>query len=352
MSKNLKERNLSSETDRGAIEWVSKVDRGLSPAEQRAFDRWRQQSQEHKDAFDFHLWNWEQFDRLAGLQSAEATPVDANLLLKRKSQNHFLQEHWQIIGMAAAMLIALTTLVFNYVQSRSDNLAIVNDKGVNVERIEVQELQDGSSIQLNHDTELIVNYGEESRIVDLLRGEAHFIVAKDENRPFIVQVSGIQLIAVGTAFNVRMSDDVVDVIVTEGRVALNTLEGNQAVVTPLQPLIDEQHRAIVSFRDTDAEYSIQPVEASVMEEELLWQPKLISFDSATLSEIVDEFNRRNSVNMLIVDSSLKEARLSSMFWSDNLNGFVRLLESNFGVSAEWGEDGTIYLFNKTQNSEF
>ncbi len=38
-------------------------------------------------------------------------------------------------------------------------------------------------------------------------GEAHFAVAPDAARPFVVRVGGVAVRAVGTAFNVRYAAD-------------------------------------------------------------------------------------------------------------------------------------------------
>jgi transmembrane sensor len=52
-------------------------------------------------------------------------------------------------------------------------------------------------------------------------GEAHFFVEKDPQRPFVVNAAGIDVRAVGTAFNVRIDPAAVEVLVTEGRVRVD-----------------------------------------------------------------------------------------------------------------------------------
>ena len=43
------------------------------------------------------------------------------------------------------------------------------------------------------------------------------------------------------------------------------------------------------------------------------------------------------------DSSLEDIRFSNYIWSDNVEGFVRLMESNFGMRAEWRGSNEIVL---------
>lgn len=83
---------------------------------------------------------------------------------------------------------------------------------------EVFNLPDGSKVTLDADSALNVRLTAEQRALTLARGEAYFQVAKDSNRPFIVRAGATQVRAVGTAFNVRMSQDRTVVAVVEGKV--------------------------------------------------------------------------------------------------------------------------------------
>src|SRR5262249_20761043 len=86
-------------------------------------------------------------------------------------------------------------------------------------------LADGSIIELNTDTEVRVHYSSHERHIDLTRGEALFQVAHNKKRPFAVAAGHTMVRAVGTAFSVRLhesgSTEQVDVVVSEGRVAIN-----------------------------------------------------------------------------------------------------------------------------------
>src|SRR5581483_9214616 len=83
---------------------------------------------------------------------------------------------------------------------------------------ERQTLADGSVVELNGNTQVQVAYSPAERRVRLVQGEAHFTVAKNKRRPFWVEAQGVSVRAVGTAFNVRLDPQRVDVLVTEGRV--------------------------------------------------------------------------------------------------------------------------------------
>ena len=153
--------------------------------------------------------------------------------------------------------------------------------------------------------------------------------------------------AVGTQFNVRLTDDAVDVIVSEGIVRLATsqiLESASGVLE--EPLLKVGHRAVVRLGDVPMiDRSI--LSPSDMDRELGWQPRMLDFDDAPMSEIVLEFNRRNQVQLKLGDSSLEDIRFSNYIWSDNVEGFVRLMESSFGMRAEWRGSNKIVLREAT-----
>src|SRR5229473_648456 len=84
-------------------------------------------------------------------------------------------------------------------------------------------LADGSTVTLNTNTILETDLRRRTREIYLRKGEAHFQVAHDRSRPFLVHAGDAVVRAVGTAFEVRvLTDQHVDVVVDEGRVEVQT----------------------------------------------------------------------------------------------------------------------------------
>jgi len=82
---------------------------------------------------------------------------------------------------------------------------------------ERQTLPDGSVVELKDDSKIYVAFTPGFRRVALVSGEAHFKVAKNKERPFIVVIGNVEVRAVGTAFSVQRGDASVEVLVTEAR---------------------------------------------------------------------------------------------------------------------------------------
>jgi ferric-dicitrate binding protein FerR (iron transport regulator) len=86
----------------------------------------------------------------------------------------------------------------------------------------VDTLSDGSIITLNKNTVLSypTAFKGKTRTVKL-KGEAFFAVAHDTTKPFIVEVDGVSIKVVGTAFNVKNYDSSILVIVESGIVQVS-----------------------------------------------------------------------------------------------------------------------------------
>ena len=81
----------------------------------------------------------------------------------------------------------------------------------------VTRLADGSTVTLNTDTRIDIQYDRKRRGITLMRGQALFEVVEDE-RPFEVIAGNRRIVALGTAFDVRMRpDNGVQVTLLEGR---------------------------------------------------------------------------------------------------------------------------------------
>jgi transmembrane sensor len=76
---------------------------------------------------------------------------------------------------------------------------------------------------------------------------------------------------------------------------------------------------------------------------LSWQHRLLDFNAVPLADVVVEFNRRNRVQMVIQDQELASIPISASFHSDNIEGFLRLLEAGFDARVERHGESEILL---------
>lgn len=337
----------SSGIAQAAAEWTLRLDHGLTASEQDAYIQWLSEDPRHRQAMAECQWGWNEFDRLAGLQTTRHAHVDPDLLKPTASSRRFslARRRWRpwlvFIPIAAASVLALF-MVWN--SQRAPVLPVVVRPLENLPpRIEVVRLPEGSRVQLNHGAAIETSFTREERRVHLVSGEASFEVTHDPSRPFIVDGGGVRVRAVGTAFNVRLNSSTVEVIVTEGKVQVGT--GTDAAIPAELPLVESGQLGIVNLEAMVGEPSIQisTIKPAEIARELAWQPRLLDFNATPLPTIVASFNRANRVKLIVGDPKLNDVVLSCAFWSDNVQGFVRLMESSFGLQAEWRGSDAIVL---------
>jgi transmembrane sensor len=316
-----------------AAAWVVRHERGLTAAEQDAFSSWLAAHPRHRAAFAEQRWSWEELDRLNGLQTSVHAGPDASPLAPAHGRP---AARWRfLVPLVAASLAVVAAIGYFHRPPAAPAIAMPA-----LALCEAQRLADGSQVDLNRGAAITVLFTATERRVRLERGEAHFAVAKDPGRPFVVEIGGVAVRAVGTAFSVNRGVDSVAVLVTEGTVAVNSLGGAD---TQRAPLVTAGQKAVMSLSPRAPAIVIEAVAAAEMEERLAWKPRLLEFDEAPLAEIAAEFNRRNPVRIEIGDSALRARRLSAALRSDNVEGFVRMLEVDFGVAVQRAPAGVITL---------
>ena len=339
--------NNKPDVDDQAADWVMKNDRGLTAEEQDAFSQWMGESESHRKAYAEHRFGWSELARLAGLQNTDYAPVVPDLLGKEDTPWYARIIAFPRLPVAIAAAASLTFLAgYFIIGQQRENIEQQPEiaERLVVNQIRQLQLEDGSVVDLNMGAQIESHYTRDTRLIRLIAGEANFNVQKDPSRPFIVEAAGVRVRAVGTIFNVRMLENTVDVVVTEGSVVLqHPVSQFDTVNEAEQSLIRRNFRAIVDLQPEIAQVSVNPVNENDLDRELIWQPRLIDFEDAPLSRIVDEFNRRNPMYIEIEGQEIASLRFTSIFWSHNVESFVRLLESNYGIAAEMTGDNRIIL---------
>ena len=334
-----------------ASAWLARRDRGLTATEQDGYFEWLRADPRH-GAMIAHLEKtWGALDALAEWRPTHSTQPNPDLLA---TPTPLLKNGWarrikcpftiRTLAAAAAVVVA-GVFVFQSVSPESPPSSGTVRVIPTPERL---TLEDGSVVELNHGGKLEIDFSSETRRVRLVRGEAHFTVTKNPARPFIVEANGVAVRAVGTAFNVRHTAAAIEVLVTAGKVEV---ERSVAVVaasapTPLAPAptaLVAGERAIVDTTAPTAQLVVAAVTPMEIARALSWQGVRLEFAELPLAEVVTEFNLRNRQQLVVGDAATGRLRVGGSFRADNLEGFVRLLEASFGVSAQRRADGALVL---------
>jgi len=333
-----------------AAEWLVRHDRGLTPAQQDEFLSWLAASAAHRESFERHRSMWGDFNALKQWRPEHGTVPNPDLLARHRRPSAW---RWATPALLAAAAVALL-LVWPPTTRAPENATVVFEAAA----YRQETLPDGSVLDLNRGAHVVVQFSAAERRVLLVQGEAQFAVAKNPARPFVVRAGGVEVRAVGTAFNVKLAGPNLEVLVTEGTVHVSQ---QTAVVTPTStatgasagpaptaaPVVlaalTAGQRTVISVATVIAPPVV--VQASVPEIARLldWQPHLLDFESTPLAEVVETFNRRNPQRLVIGDEELRALTIVASIRSDNVESFVRLLEGTMGVKADRSSTGEIVL---------
>jgi transmembrane sensor len=331
-----------------AIGWLTERDDGFTPARARAFAQWLRADPRHPAAVarleqtlgllhglpEFRAEINTAFERAAPVvpfaPAVPAAPVDAAPPARRSGRRA------AGMGVAAALLVAAAVVGWRSLGGATELRYATAPVGY-----ERAQLADGSTLELNAASAVRVRFTAGERRVSLEAGEAHFAVAPDPARPFVVLAGAVAVRAVGTAFNVRYTAaGDVEVLVSEGKVRVGA-DGAASAAAATAPLVTAGER-IVLPKHVPAP-AVEKVAPAALRAALAWQGTLADFAEAPLAEVVARFNARSRIQLVLADESLAARRVGGTFALDEAEAFVRLLERDGEIVGERRGEHEIHL---------
>ncbi len=343
-----------------AAEWLIRLDADKAPSEFeiRELGEWLSRSPAHREELENLAALWGRLNVLTELavpmgkkgasrSSADGSGGGASGVgpLVRK------------VAIAAVVLGAValgTTSIWRNISHR-DLTATNGLYATAVGQHTTTNLADGSQIVLNTNSQIRVDFGGNYRTVQLLQGEALFTVAKDSQRPFRVYAGSGRIQAVGTAFVVYLKGEDVQVTVTEGRVALASIEGSPqsarsvpGAAPTLEPADDADMKSlgtlsaghIATIRGLEEEPSqpiarpltaVKPIPPDEIAQRLAWREGVLMFSGNSLEDVVKEVSRYTTVTIEIPDAEVRSMRVGGRFPVGETEVMLAALESNFNL---------------------
>lgn len=322
-----------------AAAWLVLRDDHLTPDEAREFARWRQADPRHEAAILRLEATWSALRSLQNYRPEAAQHPDRDLLARPlQAPLRCITFPWPV-ATAAAVCVVLAAAWWLQPPTAKPEAPVTTVYTTTPDGFQRVVLADNSVMTLNSRSEAQVQFSAQLRQVRLVRGEASFGVAKNPTRPFVVTAGPIAVRAVGTAFDVRLTERAVEVLVTEGTVKLAPPQP-EAARMPLPPSTEHAlatltagQRAVVAV-DTGVVTTLVQVTPEVMRDTLAWQSPPLIFADTPLAEVVQEFNRRNRTQLVLGDAELGTRPVGGSFHAENVEAFVRLVTSGGEIVAE------------------
>jgi len=294
----------------------------------QAFEDWRDAAPEHRQAFEAVQESWALF----GDQAA----APELLVLRRDALDRAggigrrpgleLGRRGFAAGLAALVVAPLTFYGWRRLRRGARQTL----------RTEVGEqrtitLSDGSRVSLDANTLVRVAYSPALRLAEVVKGRAHFEVAKDKTRPMMVRAGTRTVTALGTAFTVEHEGQRVVVTLVEGRVAVTEAAPDRGVAPPLKELVPQQQLVFA------ANATPRMHEAIDVERAMAWREGKLVFDDETLADAVARMNNYSQVKIIVEDPPARALRISGIFNAGDSSAFVEAVRSYFPVDVSTGE---------------
>jgi transmembrane sensor len=312
-----------------AATWLARRDAGFTAHQSAEFSRWRDADVRHAAAFERAEATHRLLARLPESPAAAAMLAEVNALYSAREPVVPFSTVWKsALGLAAAAAIALVFWSMRPDLDRANatyTTAAGHHQSIN--------LPDGSTLVLNSGSEVSVAFEPAERHVRLQHGEAHFYVAKDPTRPFLVSAGSVTVRAVGTAFNVRRQAAAIEVLVTEGKVQVTREDAPHRTASDLEPIFLVAGERVFIDSVPAATLAAAQTSSPSSEHSAPRAPRLM-FNNTPLSDVVERFNQYSRVQMEIADPDLAHHGVGGTFDADKAEAFVNLLITSGDVRVE------------------
>lgn len=299
-----------------AAEWVVRLDGAVTDEERAECARWKGQSPAHQAAFDRADRIWHRLTKVnAGQLAATAAAGESS------SPGPARQLKW--LGLAACLA---GLAVIGYLEADALRAVVLADHRTGSGEQRQITLPDASTVFLNTASAIALHFDEHTRRVELLSGEALFVVAPmrgAEARPFVVTGGEGTARALGTQFILRRLERTDEVTVVEHSVEVSVHRRESAAA----PLIVEQGHRI----RYDSASGLGPVVGVNIEQATSWRRGRLLFDRMPLADVISEINRYRRGHVAIINSDLATRRVSGVVLIEKVDESLSFITSELGA---------------------
>jgi len=326
-----------------ASDWIAKIDRGLSSQETAKFQRWMHKSSENMKVMLEVAQMWDKLDELNRLSD-----VFPKSEVKSKANSH----KFMAIAASLVLLVSVLFLQLNLspLHTEPQYTALTTQYKTNIGERNTIHLPDSSVLLLNTNSLVNINYNQQARVIELVQGELHIDVAHNTSRPLQVVAGGKVIQAVGTAFNVEVTDDLVELIVTDGKVLVDYDSDSLEIKTISSNAIPVAKGEIINLNSSLAltQSTVDKVALNDMSSKLSWRKGNLIFRGDSLADAIKEISRYTDISFeLADDEALKKVKVAGMFKTSDINGLLSVLEKSFNIEHKKISEQKILLSFKS-----
>lgn len=304
----------AQEASDAAAAWIIRREHAdWNDADQTMLDAWLTEADGNKAAYWRLRHSWREADRIGSL----GVRPDERL------QRH---RPWWPAALAASLALAIGLGTVGLAWRSHDRPTPLARYDTPLGARRSVALADGSRVELNTKTAVRAAVSRSRREVWLDDGEAFFEIARDPAHPFVVHAGAKTVTVLGTRFSVRREAGKVTVAVLHGRVRVDDAQEPGAAPASSATLTDGAFAISQGSSMLVTQRSEQKVE-----KRLAWRDGILAFDETPLEDAAAEFNRYNSLKIIVADRQAASIRVGGSFRASNVEAFSRLLRDAYGL---------------------
>jgi transmembrane sensor len=189
--------------------------------------------------------------------------------------------------------------------------------------IRALHLPDGSTVTLGPESAIDIAFDDHRRLVRLLAGRAFFEVAPDASHPFVVHARDVDTIVTGTAFDVRLAEDGVEVAVQQGHVRVE--DGNAA-----PPVLESLNAG--DWVQVGQDGAVSRLQRPAAQATAWQQGQLVAIDRP-VGDVVDELRTCFDGRIVLLDSALAARHVTGVYDLRNPAAGLRALAAAHGAKV-------------------
>ncbi len=265
---------------------------------------------------------------------AQAGNDDHLVVTHRLSQKKDISRFWR--GIAAGLIgisIITVALYFSGYWSQNAETIVVDyweKSSLKGEKRSIT-LSDGTKIKLNSNSKLIVprQFLAHERKVTLV-GEAYFEVSEDASRPFIITSNDINVVVLGTSFNVRAypAENTIQVAVATGAVSVEKTSDGLSV--DQDPVLLSPNEMATYFKATGntSKENFDPMAV------FAWKDDILYFKDADIYTVIERLEQWYGVTFIVKTQLNEEKDLNGSFEDKSLAAILEGLGYVFGFDYQ------------------
>lgn len=230
------------------------------------------------------------------------------------------RRQWQVAATVA--LLVATVAVFGYLTFRQNTGPALTEYRTDYGQQQTILLPDGSTVQLNADSKLILDeqWDADTRREVWLEGEAYFSVEKKPatHAKFVVHAEQLTVEVLGTQFNVNTKEEATQVTLDEGEIKLSAADDNRA--TGAVTMVPGE---IALFSNITQEINIQRTDTQQYSS---WKDGYLTYEDGRLAEVLDDVHHTFGYTIVVQDSLLLNETITGALSARDMDALLLVLE--------------------------